>query len=649
MMNKISLIVALTLLMTSSEAQISMAENFASTIMKQYQDSIVVKRYINQYSADGKPVQVNQSQIDKEEKRPAKWNYEIGVVLTGFERLWEVTGKREYLIYMKGILDHFVSDKGDIRTYDLMEFNLDNIPPGRQLLTLHKVYRDKRYLIAAGQLAKQLEWQPRLKEGGYWHKMVYPYQMWLDGLYMGEPFKAAYLKFNEDDAHWDDVADQFIWMAKNAIDEKTGLMYHGYDESRLQKWADPKTGKSPEFWSRAMGWYMMGIVDVLEMFPSNHAKRRELVAIYKNLAAAILRFQDPKTGTWWQVTDKGGREGNYLESSGTAMFVASILKGIRLGYLPESMLTPAQKAYEGMLNEFVTKDESGTFHFIRAVAGAGLGGNPYRDGSYQYYVQELTRNDDLKAIGPLMQACIEYELISEAKPGEGKVVLLDRYFNNEYKDGKRFHYTWDDPFDSGFSWFGNIFRRLGAKTQHLDTAPKPTDLDKANVYIIVDPDHVKDNPKPNYIGQEDITVITEWVRKGGNLLLMTNDTTNSDALHVNELAKQFGITFTMKNINFVKNDNYPDGAVFTTAGNGIFKENQKLFVKELVTLKTKKGVKKIAVAGKDIVMASANFGMGKVFVIGDPWIYNEYLNGRKLPSDYENFDAATALAHWLLK
>lgn len=629
--------------------QISMAENFAKTIMNQYQDSIVVKRYLNQYSTDGQPVKVNQAQLDKEDKRPAKWGYEVGVVLTGFERLWQVTGKHEYITYMKTLLDHFITPEGDIKTYEIMDFNLDNVPTGRQLLTLYKVYRDKKYLKAAQLLEKQLTWQPRTKQGGYWHKMIYPYQMWLDGLYMAEPFKAEYLSFTGDNTHWDDLANQFIWMKENSIDDKTGLLYHGYDESRLQRWADPKTGMSPEFWSRAIGWYMIGIVDVLEVFPKDHPKRAELIDIYVKLSDAVIKFQDDKSGTWWQVTDKGGKKGNYLESSGTAMFVASLLKGVRLGLLPARMGPASIKGYNGMLKEFVTQDADGTYHFIKAVAGAGLGGSPYRDGTYEYYIQEVTRNDDLKAIGPLMQACIEYEYLHDSKPGTGKTVLLDRHFNKEYREGQPFHYTWDDPYDSGFSWFGNIFNRLGARTVHLDGAPTKEKLADAKVYIIVDPDHIKDNPKPNYIGSQDIAVISEWVNNGGSLLLMTNDTTNSDAIHVNELAKVFGISFTMKNINFVQNDNFPDGAVFTSKENGIFKDNQKLYIKELVTLKTSKKVKKVAVKGKDVIMASADYGKGRVFVIGDPWIYNEYLNGRKLPSDYENFDAATSLAKWLLK
>ena len=153
---------------------------------------------------------------------------------------------------------------------------------------------------------------------------------------------------------------------------------------------------SPEFWSRAIGWYMIGIVDVLEVFPKDHPKRAELIDIYVKLSDAVIKFQDDKSGTWWQVTDKGGKKGNYLESSGTAMFVASLLKGVRLGLLPARMGPASIKGYNGMLKEFVTQDADGTYHFIKAVAGAGLGGSPYRDGTYEYYIQEVTRNDDLK-------------------------------------------------------------------------------------------------------------------------------------------------------------------------------------------------------------------------------------------------------------
>ena len=627
-----------------------MAVNMAKTIMKQYSDSLVVKKYINHLMQDNL-LQANMSEadIEKANRRPANWNYEIGVVLTGFDRLWRSTGNQEYLKYTKKIIDHFLDSEGNIRTYHMDEFNIDNIPPGRQLISLYQVYKDKKYLKAAEKLKYQLDWQPRTKEGGYWHKLKYPYQMWLDGLYMGQPFRAEYLVQTGNDLEWDDIANQFIMMANGARDKKTGLMYHAFDESRVQRWSNPSTGHSPEFWSRAMGWYILGLVDVLEIFPENHPKKKELNQIFEQLTDALVRVQDPASGVWWQVTDKAFAKDNYLESSGSSMFVAAMLKGIRLGYISDKYMPAAIKGYEGILKEFVTKDDQGTYHLNKAVSGAGLGGSPYRDGSYEYYVNEPKRDDDLKAIGPFMQAAIEYELKDKQSIGKGKTVLLDRYFNNEYKDGKRYHYTWDDRHDSGFSWMGQIFRDHGANLANLDTSPSIEGLSNANVYIIVDPDHIKDNPSPNYISTADVDVIKNWVNAGGSLLLMTNDTTNADIVHSNKLAQAFGITFTNKNINFVKNDNFPEGVVHTSDEGGVFTSGQKVYVKELVTLKTKKNVHKAAVKGKDIVAAAVSIGKGKVFVIGDPWLYNEYLNGRKLPFDYKNYDAANQLVQWLLK
>jgi unsaturated rhamnogalacturonyl hydrolase len=237
--------------------------------------------------------------------------------------------------------------------------------------------------------------------------------MWLDGLYMIEPFYAESAVVNKKPGDFNDIINQFVWMEKYGRDAKTGLLYHGWDESRLQRWANPKTGLSPEFWSRSMGWYMMALVDVLDFIPANHPRRNELVKILNRLTTALVKFQDAKSGVWWQVTDKANKEKNYLESSGTAMFVFSIAKGIRMGYLPAGFKPALQKAWNGMLKEFVKTDAEGKYHYIQAVAGAGLGGIPYRDGTYEYYVNEPRRDDDLKAIGPFIQACIEMELMKK--------------------------------------------------------------------------------------------------------------------------------------------------------------------------------------------------------------------------------------------
>ncbi len=394
--------------------QMEYARQMATTIMNQYKDSMVVKKYASHLEQDNL-IKPGQTVEEAQNSRPANWNYEIGVVLIGFERLWEVTKDNTYLDYTQHIIDHFISADGNIRTYEIEEYNSDNIPPGRQLLRLYHLTKGEKYKVAATTLRNQISWQPRNRTGGFWHKLKYPSQMWLDGLYMVEPFYAAYaVTFNRPE-DFDDIINQFVWMEKYSRDVKTGLLYHGWDESRLQRWANPKTGLSPEFWSRSMGWYMMALVDVLDFIPQNHPRRKELLAILNRLSTAIVKFQDEKSGVWWQVTDKANKEKNYLESSGTAMFVFALAKGIRNNYLSADFNAPLQKAYKGMIKEFVKQDANGQYHFIQAVAGAGLGGVPYRDGSYEYYVNEPRRDDDLKAIGPFIQACIEMELLKNKK------------------------------------------------------------------------------------------------------------------------------------------------------------------------------------------------------------------------------------------
>ena len=405
-MKKIIAILCFTLIYLNGNCQIEWSNAIAKTVMDNYKDSMVVKKFLNHLIQDNQ-IKPGESLEQAQLKRPAVWNYEMGVVLTGIQRLWEITRDEKYRNYIKKIIDHFITEDGSIRTYNLEEYNFDNIPAGRQLLFLYEEFKEEKYKKAADLLRKQLAWQPRNKVGGFWHKLKYPYQMWLDGLYMAAPFYANHSAINKQTKDFDDIINQFVWMEKYSRDSATGLLYHGWDESHLQQWADPKTGKSPEFWNRAMGWYFMGLVDVLDYIPKDHPRRVELLQIVNRLVTAVLRFQDKPSGVWWQITNKANQEGNYLESSGTAMFVFGLAKSINKGYIPKSYHSVVMKAYNGMVKTFVVKDSSGNVHYINAVSGAGLGGNPYRSGSYLYYVSEPKRDDDLKAIGPFIQACIE--------------------------------------------------------------------------------------------------------------------------------------------------------------------------------------------------------------------------------------------------
>lgn len=417
-MKKSAFIFCLIILLTQySFTQTNYAVKLAETIMNTYKDSMVVKKYASHLEQD-KLIAPGQTVEQAQQNRPAVWNYELGVVLMGFERLAQQTDDKKYTGYAKNMIDHFITSDGQIRTYSLEEYNSDNIPSGRQLLHLYKSTKEEKYKTAASLLYQQVTLQPCNKAGGYWHKLKYPTQMWLDGLYMIEPFAAEYAATFNDTKKFDDIVNQFVWMEKYSRDSKTGLLYHGWDESKLQKWANPKTGLSPEFWSRAMGWYMMALVDVLDYLPAKYKRRTELIAILNRLSTALIKFQDAKTGVWWQVTNKAGQPLNYLESSSTAMFVYALSNAANKNYINLNFVPAITKAYTGMIKNFVKVDETGNVHYIQAVAGAGLGGTPYRDGSYDYYVNEPRRDDDLKAIGPFIQACIEYELLTKMYHGK---------------------------------------------------------------------------------------------------------------------------------------------------------------------------------------------------------------------------------------
>ncbi len=414
-MKKLIIISAVIIfLIQSIAAQTNYAIKLAETIMATYKDSMVVKKYASHLEQD-KLIPAGQTAEQAQLSRPAVWNYEMGVVLQGFEKLATFTSNNKYTGYAKNIIDHFITTEGEIRTYYVEEYNIDNIPAGRQLLHLYKNTKEEKYKTAATLLYKQLAWQPRNKIGGYWHKLKYPAQMWLDGLYMAQPFAVEYAVMFNDTEKFDDIINQFVWMEKYSRDTITGLLYHGWDESKLQKWANPKTGLSPEFWSRAMGWYMMALVDVLDHLPANYKRRAELIAILNRLSTALVKFQDTKEGVWWQVTDKANQQLNYLESSSSAMFLYALSKAVNKKYIGINFKPAITKAFSGIIKKFVRVDGAGSVHYLQAVAGAGLGGTPYRDGSYSYYVNEPKRDDDLKAIGPFIQACIEYELLFPQK------------------------------------------------------------------------------------------------------------------------------------------------------------------------------------------------------------------------------------------
>jgi unsaturated rhamnogalacturonyl hydrolase len=583
---------------------------------------------------------------------PAKWNYEQGVQLKAVEQMWYATGDAKYFNFIKSGMDYWMNPDGTIKSYEVEEYNIDHITPGRALMTLYRVTNDEKYRKAVELLRSQLKTHPRTKEGGFWHKKIYPNQMWLDGLYMGQPFYTEYsVVFGED--NFEDIANQFVWMEKHARDPKTGLLYHGWDESKEQLWANKETGLSPHVWGRAMGWYAIALVDVLDTFPKNHLRRAELVGILNREAEAIAKYQD-KDGLWWDIIDLQRKEKNYHESSASAMFVYALAKGVRQGNLPERYLQTAQKGWAGIKKEFIKELPDGNLDWEGTVSVSGLGGKPYRDGSYDYYMSEKLRTNDAKGLGPAVMAAVEMENLERGQTGKGKTVVVDSYFNNEWKKGAngkmvQWHYTWDEMANGGYSLWGNLFRSYGAQTETLEDAPTTANLKTADVYIIVDPDTEKETEKPNFVSANDAKAVADWVRAGGVLVLMHNDLGNAEFDNFNNLAKQFGIEFNKDSKYRVQNNNFVEGRVVTNANNPIFRTPRQLFLKEIATLTVSSPAKTVLEADGNKIMATAKFGKGTVFALGDPWIYNEYIDGRKLPAEYENFKAANDLSLWLLR
>ncbi len=588
--------------------------------------------------------------------RPVKWSYDLGVVYEGFEGIWKRTGDATYFKTMQKSMDSYLGKDGSINNYKQTDFNIDNVKNGRTLLMLYKVTGQQKYFKAATLLWDQLQQQPRTKEGGFWHKKIYPNQMWLDGLYMGEPFYAEYAALVKNDKAFDDIANQFIWMEKNSRDLKTGLMYHGWDESREEQWANKKTGLSPHFWARAMGWYGMALVDVLDNFPSNHPKRKELLAILARYAVAVQKVQDVKSGLWYDILDKPLGKGNYHEASASSMFVYTYAKAVRKAYLPKTYFAIADKGYKGIKTSFVERIDADRINLKGTVSVSGLGGKPYRDGSYEYYLSEKVVVNDPKGVGAFLLAANEMELAALPKPGLGKTVLLDSYFNNESRIDQSgnpltWHYKWDEQANGGFSFFGGVFNTAGFKTKTLYQAPTVANLSGSSIYIIVDPDFEKENPKPNFVSQSDIKAITAWVNGGGVLVLMANDAPNAELKHFNELAAKFGVFFNGDSKGTVPvATNFETAKVDVPAGNTIFKNPTSLFIKEYSSLKLSGNAKSLLKdKDGDNVMSVTKFGKGTVYVIGDPWLYNEYVDGRKIPAKYENFKAMVDLVSWLSK
>ncbi len=334
-----------------------------------------------------------------------KWEYDYAFLGQAIDRLGNIDAK--YSKYMADYIDYFIREDGSIYKYKMSDYNIDRVNPGKNVITLYKRTGEEKYRTAIETLVEQMKGQPKTPSGGFWHKKVYPNQMWLDGIYMASPFLAQYAKEFNAPEWFDEVTFQIKLIYEKTKDENTGLLYHAWDESKEQRWSNPETGQSPHFWSRSMGWYVMAIVDVLDFLPENHPDRDTLIEILQHTCEALLTVRDNNTALWYQVLDQGNREGNYLEGSGSAMFAYVFAKGSNKGYLDTKYHQLAEETFNGMIKYLITVFPDGHIEMKDICGGCGLGGNPYRDGSYEYYITEKKVINDSKGVAPFILTAIE--------------------------------------------------------------------------------------------------------------------------------------------------------------------------------------------------------------------------------------------------
>ena len=333
--------------------------------------------------------------------RKTDWNYIDGCMITALLAMADICGDRRYFDFARRFIDAFVGEDGSIRTFEPDKHTLDDINEGRVLFTLYDRTGLEKYRRAAGTLHRALEQQPRTHEGSFWHKAIYPNQVWLDGIYMAMPFLALYEgHFGKGD--YSDIFRQVETVRARMRDAKTGLYYHGYDAGRTAFWADPETGLSRSFWLRSIGWFAVALADLMELLPAG-AGRDSLRDIFADLMRSVWQFRDPETSMYWQVPDKPGEAGNYLESSGSAMLAYAMLKGARLRALPPEYAAHGQATFDGIIEQYLTfEGDALNLGGICLVAGLGPENNRRRDGSYAYYISEPVVKNDAKGVAPFV-------------------------------------------------------------------------------------------------------------------------------------------------------------------------------------------------------------------------------------------------------
>ena len=370
-----------------------------------------IERYIEWLLANSTPDKPIWNIEKIRQGKKSGWNYIDGCMIKAVMEMYTITKDRKYFGFADGFVDAKVFDDGSIDGYDVSELNLDNINAGKTLFELYDITKKEKYLKAIKLIYSQIELMPRTKSGNFWHKNIYPNQVWLDGLYMCQPFYMEYERRFNDSKNVSDIFNQFKNVIKNMRDEKTGLYYHAFDESREMFWCDKTTGLSKNFWLRAIGWYSMALIDTYEKC-RDMEEASFLKDAYVDLMKSLVKFQSDE-GMWYQVVDKGEYKENYLETSGSAILAYSILKGVRMGILDLSFTEVGKKAFYGICKKYLSTDADGNIHLSGICLVAGLGGKDMRDGSFEYYMSEPVVSDDAKGVGPFLLAYTEMRRIGD--------------------------------------------------------------------------------------------------------------------------------------------------------------------------------------------------------------------------------------------
>ena len=360
-----------------------------------------IDAYINRLIEDSTPdMPIWNIESIRQGKKP-HWNYIDGCMITAFLEIAAIKGDDRYFEFAERFIDYYVNDDGSILGYSKDKYNLDDVNEGRVLFELYEKTGKEKYRLAIEKQREHLLSQPRTETGNFWHKLIYPNQIWLDGIYMAQVFSAKYAKtFGGGD--YSDVVMQIKNVRKYMFDETAKLYYHGLDCSRKAFWADKETGLSSNFWLRAIGWFTVAMIDIIEI--ADGEARREISEIFRELMEGVINYRDPESKMYYQVVNMQGREGNYLETSGSSMIAYAMMKGARLGVLDESFRKLGEQTFDGICNRYLDFDKDGKLNLggICLVAGLGPENNPRRDGSYEYYISEPVVENDAKGVAPFV-------------------------------------------------------------------------------------------------------------------------------------------------------------------------------------------------------------------------------------------------------